>query len=300
MKLVDKGMKFVKDFCNDDETCVMIVFVVIGFMLCYLFKNQISGFANLGDLSDMEHSFMEKIGHPIEDTGPGPTQERVVVPDRKPIGIELKPRKPEPTPSMKNQLQVMAAKPQVERGSMAQQVPGLLIQDASIFKPFDEVWNPGFMPLDMVFKGVPPGPMGQMGPKPMGPMGPMGPKPMGPMGPKPMGPMGPDRPMRPSAGQGGSGAAASEDVSLVLLYAPWCGHSKKMLPDYERVKSEFHGKVINGKKINVLMYDSDVDKDKVKEYGVKGFPSLFLEKDGKRESFPHRTYDKIADFLNNL
>jgi len=296
MKLVDKGIKFVKDFCNDDETCVMIVFVVIGFMLCYLFKNQISGFANLGDLSDMEHSFMEKIGHPIEDTVSGPTQDRVVVPDRKPIGIELKPRKPEPTPSMKTQLQVMAAKPPVERGSMAQQVPGLLIQDASIFKPFDEVWNPGFMPLDMVFKGVPPGPgsMGQMGPKPMGPK-PMGPKPMGPMGP-----MGPDRPMRPSPDQGGSGAAASEDVSLVLLYAPWCGHSKKMLPDYERVKSEFHGKVINGKKINVLMYDSDVDKDKVKEYGVKGFPSLFLEKDGKRESFPHRTYDKIADFLNNL
>jgi len=284
MKLVDKGIKFVKDFCNDDETCVMIVFVVIGFMLCYLFKNQISGFANLGDLSDMEHSFMEKIGHPIEDTGPGPTQDRVVVPDRKPIGIELKSRtKPEPTPSMKTQLQVMAAKPPVERGSMAQQVPGLLIQDASIFRPFDEVWNPGFMPLDMVFKGVPPGPGS-----------------MGQMGPKPMGPMGPDRPMRPSPDQGGSGAAASEDVSLVLLYAPWCGHSKKMLPDYERVKSEFHGKVINGKKINVLMYDSDVDKDKVKEYGVKGFPSLFLEKDGKRESFPHRTYDKIADFLNNL
>ena len=31
------------------------------------------------------------------------------------------------------------------------------------------------------------------------------------------------------------------------------------------------------KKINILMYDSDVDKDKVKEYGVKGFPTLFLK-----------------------
>jgi hypothetical protein len=73
-----------------------------------------------------------------------------------------------------------------------------------------------------------------------------------------------------------------------------------MLGDYERVKSEFNGKTINGKKVNILMYDSDVDKDKVKEYGVKGFPSLFIEIDGNRESFPHRTYDKISEYLNAL
>ena len=37
---------------------------------------------------------------------------------------------------------------------MIQQKNGLLVQDSMIFKPFDEVWNPGFMPLDMVFKNV--------------------------------------------------------------------------------------------------------------------------------------------------
>ena len=73
-----------------------------------------------------------------------------------------------------------------------------------------------------------------------------------------------------------------------------------MLPDYEKVKSELQGKVINGKKISVEMHNSDVDKDKVKEYGVKGFPSLFVEKDGVRESFPHRTHNKISEYLNNL
>ena len=59
-------------------------------------------------------------------------------------------------------------------------------------------------------------------------------------------------------------------------------------------------KTINGKNVNVIMYDSDVDKDKVKEYGVRGFPSLFIEKDGNRESFPHRTYDKISEYLKIL
>ena len=280
MKLVDKGIKFVKDLCDNDETCVMVVFVVLGLMLCYLFKDQVSGFANL---DGMEESLMDNIGNigkPANDKGCNLTQGNAALSDKKPIGIELKPRKPEPTPSISKQLQVMASKPSLAKPSYGQQVPGLKMDDASIFRPFDEIWNPGFMPLDMVFKDVPSAPsMGQMGP------------------------MGPDRPMRPGKGSAGataSGATASGDVNLVLLYAPWCGHSKKMLPDYEKVKKEFHGKVVNGKKINVLMYDSDVDKDKVKEYGVKGFPSLFLEKGGQRESFPHRTYDKISESLNNL
>jgi len=92
---------------------------------------------------------------------------------------------------------------------------------------------------------------------------------------------------------------SNSEVSLVLVYAPWCGHSKRMLPDYERIQSEFDGKVMNGKKVNILMH-TDEEKDKVKQYGVKGFPSLFIEKDGNVESFPHRTYEKISDYLNNL
>ena len=71
-----------------------------------------------------------------------------------------------------------------------------------------------------------------------------------------------------------------------------------MLPDYEKVKSEYDGKTVNGKKINVLMYDSDVDKDKVKEYKVKGFPTLFVEKNGELSPFQHRTYDKISEYIN--
>tara|TARA_B110000027_G_C16019640_1_gene255748 strand:- start:550 stop:891 length:342 start_codon:yes stop_codon:yes gene_type:complete len=106
---------------------------------------------------------------------------------------------------------------------------------------------------------------------------------------------------QPSMAQpsGPSPMAGGNSVNLVLIYAPWCGHSKRMLPDYERLKSEFDGKNINGKNINISMY-TDEDKDKVKEYGVKGFPSLFIEKDGLRESFPHRTYEKMSNYLNSL
>ena len=275
MSVLKDIVNTIKKYC-DDDVCLMIVFVILGFSLCYLFKDRISGYTNFGAPFGEEGEKHELQVNKDDVQVPGVQVE-------KPVGIQLNPRKPEPTPSTKKALEVMAQKPPVEK-KMIKQKNGLLVQDAMIFKPFDEVWNPGFMPLDMVFKNVQKS-LGSI----MGPDRPTGPT----MGPdRPMGPEPTPSPPQPSP-SGGS------DVNLVLVYAPWCGHSKRMLPDYERVRSEFDGKTINGKNINILMY-TDEDKDKVKEYGVKGFPSLFLEKDGNRESFPHRTYEKISEYLNNL
>ena len=274
MNLLREILTPIKKLCNNDEVCLMIVFVLIGVSLCWLFKDRISGYANFAEFS----------GDSSQGPSQGPSQGTVK--NDTPIGIELKPRKPLPTPSTNRQLEVMASKPPVENQPINQKT-GIMTQDSMIFKPFDEIWNPGFMPLDMVFQNIQDGVKGSMIPKSgMGPDRPMAP--MAPMAPNGI----------PSQGVGGGGANGS--VNLVLLYAPWCGHSKKMLPDYERIKSEFDGKVVNGKQVTITMYDSDVDKDKVKEYGVKGFPTLFIEKDGQKEPFPHRSYDKIAGYLNNL
>jgi thiol-disulfide isomerase/thioredoxin len=325
MSILKDIVNAVKKYC-DDDVCLMIVFVLVGFGLCFLFKDRISGFANFGSDGDEGSGAGHGSGH--GSVGGEPSVPGIKMDNPAAVGVQLKPRKPEPTPSTKRALEVMAQKPPVER-KMIQQENGLLVQDAMIFKPFDEVWNPGFMPLDMVFNNVnKPGPsimgqpMGPTGPSPMGPdrpMGPMGPSPMGPspMGPTggPTGPTGPSptgpsptgpsptgpSPTGPSpTGPSPTGPSPTGgDVNLVLIYAAWCGHSKRMLPDYERIKSEFDGKNINGKNIHVSMY-TDEDKDKVKEYGVKGFPSLFIEKDGNREQFPHRTYEKMSEYLNNI
>lgn len=292
MEFVEKGINYVKKICDDDEVCIMLAFVLVGFMLCYLFKNQISGYM---DFKSVQSEFDPLIGgpnvikydpidyqpRPPQQPKPQPVEQKIEVENVKnkhtkrnqmkkqgPVGLKLKARRePDPTPSTERQLGVMAAKPPVNGGGV-QQMAGLQIQDATIFKPFDEVWNPGFMPLDMVFKGSP----SQMAAD------------------RPTGHIGPKQQMGPAT-------MPTKEINLVLVYAPWCGHSKNMLPDYERIKSEFDGQTINGKKINIIMYNSDVDKDKVKEYDVKGFPSLFFESDGRRESFPHREYSKIKAFL---
>ena len=265
MNVLKDLVNMVKKYC-DDDVCLMIVFVIVGFSLCYLFKDRISGFANFAPFGE------------VSDTPKIEVKDDSGIQTEKPIGIQLREKKPEPTPSTKKALEVMAQKPPVEK-KMIKQKTGLSVQDSMIFKPFDEVWNPGFMPLDMVFKNV----QKSLGSiidkeKTMGPDRPMGSSMPSPSMPSPSG---------------------TSDVNLVLVYAPWCGHSKRMLPDFERIESEFDGKTINGKTINIMKY-TDEDLDKVKEYGVKGFPSLFLEKDGNRESFPHRTYDKISEYLNSL
>ena len=271
MSVLKDIVNMVKKYC-DDDVCLMIVFIIVGFSLCYLFKDRISGFANFAPFGEEgEKNELEVNDSDVQVHG---------VKEEQPVGIRLRERKPEPTPSTKRALEVMAQKPPVEK-KMIKQKNGLLVQDAMIFKPFDEVWNPGFMPLDMVFKNIQKSLGSIIGKE----------KPMGPD--RPMGSIGP-----PHSSSGPSPSGGSE-INLVLVYAPWCGHSKRMLPDYERVEREFNGKTINGKIINIMKY-TDKDVDKVKEYGVKGFPSLFIEKDGNRESFPHRTYDKISDFLNSL
>tara|TARA_X000000950_G_C13824544_1_gene623410 strand:- start:611 stop:1048 length:438 start_codon:yes stop_codon:yes gene_type:complete len=89
-------------------------------------------------------------------------------------------------------------------------------------------------------------------------------------------------------------------ADLVLLYAPWCGHSKNMMEDYDRVISDYHGKKINGYTMNILKYNSDIDKNEIKKRNVKGFPTLFLEKNGESIPFNKRKYNEIIDELNNL
>ena len=280
----------VKSLSDNEAICLVILG---GIIACLFFKTQVNGFANLNDIGAPIGLGPAASGRTGSPPAAGPRQGPEPSPQgpgpNKAIGIELKKRQPETSPSMAKQMKVMAGKPPVVQkelsrdGARADNVPGLMEEESMMFNPFDEVWNPGFMPLDMVFKDIDQSSKTQ-------PLG------QGARGPATAGaPAG-----RAAAGQGqGQGQVqAAEDLKIVLVYAPWCGHSKNMLPDYEKVKSEFHNKVVNGKKVSIVMYNSDVDKDKVKEYDVKGFPSLFVERNGEREPFPHRTYDKIAAYIN--
>jgi len=269
MGVINDIMGWVKKQCNNDDTCIMLSFILVGFLLCFLFNNQTSGLANL---NEEETSKGESIGN-NNDYGT--------------IGLVPNERRSKSPPSIQKQVGSVGLKAAGPSTVNDGQKAGLNVTDATIFKPFDEVWNPGFMPVDLVFKGA---------------------ESTSGVGPSQMGPMGPDRPMPPSTELGvGSaptpgGGEAQDEVTLSLIYAPWCGHSKRMLPDYEKVKQEFDGKVINGKKINIEAHDATTPEGKevAKKNGVKGFPTMILEKNGEKQQYNERSYDGMAKDLNNL
>jgi protein disulfide-isomerase-like protein len=63
---------------------------------------------------------------------------------------------------------------------------------------------------------------------------------------------------------------------FIKFYAPWCGHCKKMAPAYEELATKIGDKAI------IAHIDASAHKDFNKKYGVRGFPTLLMFRDGDK------------------
>lgn len=75
----------------------------------------------------------------------------------------------------------------------------------------------------------------------------------------------------------GKGKGKHKEIRLIMIYAPWCGYSKKAKPDFDKMIEKHHGQLKNGTMVKVLLYDSEKRKDMVEKYKVRGFPHYILE-----------------------
>lgn len=103
---------------------------------------------------------------------------------------------------------------------------------------------------------------------------------------------------------GGGGGGAGKSLKVIVIFAPWCGWSKKSLPDFKKMEDKLNSvstQQTNGWSVSFEMYNSEdaVGKQKVKEYEVKGFPSVLVEVDGQRKEGP-REYSKMIDMINSV
>nr|NP_001003517.1 protein disulfide isomerase family A, member 8 precursor [Danio rerio]AAH77131.1 Zgc:100906 [Danio rerio] len=87
--------------------------------------------------------------------------------------------------------------------------------------------------------------------------------------------------------------APEHETLLVKFYAPWCGHCKKLAPEFESAASRLKGTVTLAK------VDCTANTEICKHYGVNGYPTLKIFRNGQESSSYDgpRSADGIVDYM---
>jgi len=84
---------------------------------------------------------------------------------------------------------------------------------------------------------------------------------------------------------------------IIKFYAPWCGHCKRLAPAWEELATLQS----TAQEFGVAKVDCTIEKDLGSKYGVRGFPTLKLFKDGQFvEDFKGpRNIEDIVQFVKS-
>ena len=85
-----------------------------------------------------------------------------------------------------------------------------------------------------------------------------------------------------------------DGISVVQFYAPWCGHSKNIVPEYRKAAAALKGVA------RVYAVDGDAEKQLSGKYDIKGFPTIKFFVGDKKKPVDHnggRTASAIVDGL---
>jgi len=69
------------------------------------------------------------------------------------------------------------------------------------------------------------------------------------------------------------------DTALVMFYAPWCGHCKKLKPEFDKASKDL---LANDPPVNLAKIDcTEVGKDTCNRFEVRGYPTLKIFRGGE-------------------
>jgi len=86
-------------------------------------------------------------------------------------------------------------------------------------------------------------------------------------------------------------AQTAEGIWMIEFYAPWCGHCKTLKPTWAQLATASKGK------FNVAMVDGSAEQGLSKRFGIRGFPTIKLIRDGKLYDYNlRRTVEDFTAF----
>lgn len=94
---------------------------------------------------------------------------------------------------------------------------------------------------------------------------------------------------------------AGSSKSIIVCKADWCGHCKQAAPEFNKLLQASPMTLKDGSKVTVKVLDADQNKDEIKNYSIRGYPTILITDGANTTEYPGpRTYDGLIQFLNEM
>jgi thiol-disulfide isomerase/thioredoxin len=98
---------------------------------------------------------------------------------------------------------------------------------------------------------------------------------------------------------------SNKTATLMLFYVDWCPHCKTAKPEWDAIKDQYEGKMINGYTVYFEEHNCTNETDEVSQlmdkYNIEGYPTIKLIKDNQVIEYDAKpTKSTMEEFLNTV